>query len=391
MGTMRERAPGVWQLRRYRGGRQTARTFRGGARAAAKALNKMESEFATPARQSSADMTVGEVIERWWARAEDGLSPTTRREYRRLLDKRVLPEFKDTHVRTLRVSDLSDFYADLSETLSPSSVRRVHAVIRKPLGFAVRQEWLERNPAVNAELPKPSARDIRPATPEEVLLLIGTAEAQDNPMLATVVRLAAATGARRGELCALMWSDIDFDLGIVTISRSIADLGRKGGRIVKGTKTHATRRVSLGEASLEALRAFRSAENDRRVVPGPYVFSLHPEGLEPWRPDGVTAAFRGLCEDCGIKGLTFHGLRHFSVTQLLAAGEDIVTVSARHGHKDKAVTLNVYASWLPERDRAAAQTIDKLLNAKSTRLNRTQRGGDRRREAGADRTGTTDS
>ena len=80
--------------------------------------------------------------------------------------------------------------------------------------------------------------------------------------------------------------DIDFDQHTITFSTSAADLSAKNGEvIIKDTKTHAVRRVSVDESTMRYLIGYREAEAQRRVVLGTFVFSKDPEGLSPWRPN----------------------------------------------------------------------------------------------------------
>ena len=76
----------------------------------------------------------------------------------------------------------------------------------------------------------------------------------------------------------------------------------------------------------------------------------------------VAAAFRRLCELEGLQGVRLHDLRHFVATQLLSAGVDVRTVAGRLGHRNAATTLNVYAHFLEQSDRAAADIMGKLIS-----------------------------
>jgi integrase len=92
-------------------------------------------------------------------------------------------------------------------------------------------------------------------------------------------------------------------------------------------------------------------------VPGAHVFSLTPDGAAPLLPDSVTQRYRRLAKRLGLS-TTFHGLRHFSATQLLAAGVDLRTVAGRLGHGGGgATTLRVYAAFVGDADRRAAALL----------------------------------
>ena len=89
-------------------------------------------------------------------------------------------------------------------------MRRIHGVLRRALAQGVKWGKLASNPAVNASPPRVPAPELSPPAPAEVARLFELAAAEDPP-LAVLLALAASTGARRGELVALRWSDVDLD------------------------------------------------------------------------------------------------------------------------------------------------------------------------------------
>jgi integrase len=145
------------------------------------------------------------------------------------------------------------------------------------------------------------------------------------------VRLAAALGARRGEVCGLRWSDLDEAAATITIKRAVVDVA---GRVhVKDTKTHAERTVTIDAGTLALLVAHHRAMSDRAeecgvvVALDAYVLSPEPDGAKPLRPERATNVFRGLRVKAGVPSARLHDLRHFVATQLIGAGHDIRTVS----------------------------------------------------------------
>ncbi|MDA8373080.1 MAG: site-specific integrase, partial [Actinomycetota bacterium] len=137
------------------------------------------------------------------------------------------------------------------------------------------------------------------------------------------------------------------------------------GVIVKGTKSGKVRRVSLDQMGLQMVLARlkdlqASVDAGFDLVDDPYLFAGDPSGGAPWHPDWPTHAFRKSCDDLGMKW-HFHQLRHFTATQLIAAGLDVRTVSGRLGHADPSVTLRVYSHVVEAKDREAAAIMGGLL------------------------------
>jgi integrase len=286
------------------------------------------------------DGTLHELARRWWTMAEPNLSPTTAREYRRLVWKVIVPRLGEWKVRALRTSDIDQIYGELSRRLSAQSVHHVHAVLRRLLNQGVRWGWLSTNPALNASPPKARRKPITPPRPEQVSRLIAEAERRE-PDLGCFLRLAAVTGARRGELCALRWTDIDLENAVVSLRRSLAQVGGKCWE--KDTKSHQQRRVALDEETVSILRAYRKRWQEHalalgtRLRPNAFVFSRSPDASTHLRPDSVTQRYGRTATRLGIE-TTLHKLRHYSATELISAGVDIRTVAGRLGHGGGGLT-----------------------------------------------------
>lgn len=195
---------------------------------------------------------------------------------------------------------------------------------------------------------------------------------QRDPELALFVILAAGTGARRSELLALRWTDLNMDAALLTMGRGLV-LGPDG-LVEKDTKTHAVRRISLDPTTVTQPRAHRVRVDERArlcgvsVRPDGYLFSGDVTGTDTWRPDSTSRAFRRLCGEAGFKGVRLHDLRHYVATRMLTAGVDVRTVAGRLGHRNAATTLNVYAQFVAETDRDAANLLDRMFDDASLEL-----------------------
>ncbi|MHB8329895.1 MAG: site-specific integrase, partial [Acidimicrobiales bacterium] len=207
-------------------------------------------------------------------------------------------------------------------------------------------------------------------TVEQLAALVRCA-AKDDPVFATVILLAAATGARRGELAALRWSDVDLVAGTITISKSLTVTGRRADNNlhIGPTKTRQQRRITLGDRGVELLSEHwrsilvLSERVGSPLAEDPYLFArpYQVNGAEPCLPDTWTTKFSVLCERAGVGHFRFHDLRHWNATQLIGAGHDVRTVSGRLGHAQTSMTLDKYAHALPAGDAAAAAVIGALL------------------------------
>lgn len=379
-GSMRQRSEGSWELRVFTGRdpltkkpQYLTKTFRGGKRAAERELAAMVS--GKQASSPTAGMTVGELLERWLEHATPELSPSTVATTRVVIYTHLVPHIGSLPLRKLTPAKVDALYRLLRERggrkgkpLSGATVQRAHNVLHRAAAQAVRWGWLPLNPVSNATPPRRAPVEIQPPAPEEVLRIIDVAQ-EVNPPLATYLLVSAATGARRSEVVALRWSDVDLGDGVVVIGRGVVH-GPDGRLVEKDTKTHAARRIAVDPATVELLRAHRKRAEEAAQLCGTklaangFVFSSEPDGSSSWRPDYTTQAFARIARDAGLPKVRLHDLRHFVATRLLANGVDVRTVAGRLGHKNPNVTLNVYAAFLPEADRDAADLLGRLLERK---------------------------
>jgi len=210
-----------------------------------------------------------------------------------------------------------------------------------------------------AQAPGQPTPDPNPPSPTQAARIAG--EAWNDPDWGMLVWLAMTTGARRGELCALRWDHIDFVSGVITIRTSIAQINTRTWE--KNTKTHQRRRIVLDAQTLALLRAYlqhvalRAASLGIELSDGSFVFSAAPDGATWLKPDTVTQRYSRMCERLGWD-MHIHQLRHYSATELIAAGVDIRTVAGRLGHGGGGTTtLRVYSAWVAEADQRAASSL----------------------------------
>jgi integrase len=132
------------------------------------------------------------------------------------------------------------------------------------------------------------------------------------------------TGSRRGELCALDWAGVDFDRAVLWVPFSIAQT--KAGLKKKPTKTNKGRRVALDPHTLELLAEHRERCEERcsqlgcELARDAYLFSPAPDGTTPFVPRSITQRYRRMATKLKLRSTRLHSLRHYSATELIAAG-----------------------------------------------------------------------
>ena len=341
--------------------------------------------------------TVGALLERWMRQHE--IDPTTRMTYEAQIRIYIVPNLGDVPL-VLFVREAADrlerLYSRLRQCRSlcdgrlhiekhvedgphdcaaascvrhvckpyaASSVRSIHAILSGACSAAVRWGWITVNPMSSVRPPAKARPRPRPPTTAQMALIV-TAAWTSSPEWGLYVWLSAVLGARRGEVVALQWEDIDLEIGVVRLDENYVRTA--AGMLLKDTKTHQMRRVSIDEPTAELLRQHRADCAGRLALAGctltdrTWVFSAAPDMSRPRDPASLTRRYARLVAKLGIDtGLK--ELRHYSATELLTAGVDLRTVAGRLGHGDGTTTLRHYAAWVAAADRAAASTIGDRL------------------------------
>ena len=247
--------------------------------------------------------------------------------------------------------------------LTAKTIRNVHSILSGALSTAERWEWIFWNPAESAKPPTVTRRPVPATAPEDVAKVIAEGR-KTHPEMALYLWLAAITGARRGELCALQVCDVDLENGVLHLAYNYVVVS--GLRIRKDTKTHQDRYLAIDPVTCAMLREHLEtirAELDSLGVElpeGAYVFSNDPMGASPWNPDWATHKASDLAAAAGVK-LNVKGLRYYTASQLLAARFDLRNIAARLGHgSGGATTLRHHADPVSEVDRRAAAYLAQL-------------------------------
>ena len=345
--------------------RQVSRTVTvKGPREANKALETFKAEVAAGVHGGSSS-TVAQLLEEWLRHSKArGRAPRTLHEARRTIDKVLVPAIGGRQVASLTAHHLDRLYAELvDDGLAPASIRRYHAVISAALEQAVRWAWIDKNPARRARPPELPHRVVNAPTVAEVARLLQEAT-ESSPKWGALLSLAALTGMRRGELCALRWTDVDLEACTIRVARSLYRAGDERGE--KVTKSGRERLVALPSFGADVLLRWRAiAENEAvdagvELVPDSFVVASVPDGSRPMNPDSLSSYMRRLCDELGMPSIHVHSLRHFAATELLAVTTPRDAADML-GHASPAFTMARYEHARVERQRSGAEALGALL------------------------------
>ena len=300
-----------------------------------------------------------------------GRSPNTVYGYERVYERSIRPTLGKVAVTKVNTKMLTDLYgAHQARGLSARSVYQIHACLSSMFTRACRWGWRDSNPAQWAEPPPlPNTAPVVP-TPDDVRRLIDAAEQSKRPEYARAILVAATTGIRRVELCAIRRRrDIDWEDGLLTVTASIVVLKDVPLHEIP-TKNRRGRTIALDELTLSMLRAQvdlleqRAAIARAELAPDAYVFSDDIEGVVPWKPDAVSQYFGRLRRRAGLPHIGFHYLRKFMETYGQEMGYSMSQVAMRAGH-DPSVAARHYSGRVEETDRDLANAVASLLAPES--------------------------
>jgi integrase len=362
-GSITEVRDGVFRLRVRAGtdpidgrSRYVTETFHGGKKAAQQRLAELVSKHS--GRRSGSAVTLGWLIDDWLAITQ--LADSTRVRYGYAL--KHLPEaWRTTRAENIARRDLEQLYAELAKRkVGAATIRKLHNCLSGAYSAAVRWDLVTVNPCHGARAPQDRKRPDVVPSPEMLRQILDAAKADDEQTLVWLT-LAIVTGARRAEVLALRWRDVDLDKRQVSINGSI-DNSR--GR--SATKTRQTRIVPIDNATVDLLRSWRVAQTERafavkaRIVANCYVLSHDVTSRTPWAPHAITTKFMRLRNATGID-CRLHDLRHAYATSLLNAGVPFHEVSSLMGHSKTSTTVDIYAHVVDRQGPSAAEMIRKTL------------------------------
>lgn len=386
-GSIRERRPGVWEIRVAAGvdavtsrTMQRSVTFHGSAADAEAYRSQLAAEYAArrAVNRAAPMLTVAELLERWLA-ADHRWKPSTwvgyRSNARHLSADAALARTKVASVtpQLLRAA----FERWEADGATASVVGGRFRALRSAVGWAYDERIIDHHPIRNMRGPG-RVEPRRPLTDSDLRSVLWTAEANVLAAMASddgrprsnerrrfaeqdllLVRLAADSGARRRELAALRFADLDGRL--LRIERSLS------AELLSTTKSSRARTLTLG-SSTARLWMKLEAEWRQRAAPEPlgeWVFAADIGHRQRRSACVLGHRVARLRDEAGASGATLHRLRHNVATFLVARGQ-ILQAQARLGHADAATTLREYAYALPLSDGSIADAINDHLDLPPT-------------------------
>ena len=236
--------------------------------------------------------------------------------------------------------------------LSSATVRSLHLMLHNALHRAVKERLILRNPTEDRIAPKAQKFEMQILQPEHIKTYLDAAEKRG---LLPMFYLELVSGLRKGELTALLWSDLDITNRTISVSKQYVK-NPNGELTLSRPKTETSvRKVSVPQEAVDLLAAEHKKHPDN-----PYMFPTPTTG-EMYYPDSVVNLHKKILKDAGLPHIRFHDLRHTFATLALQNGVDVKTVSSMLGHYDAGFTLRTYTHATRQKQDEAAQTMGSFM------------------------------
>jgi integrase len=390
-GSLKQRYKGSWSIILDRGyelnpdtgklrRKQKWITFRGTRKQAEGKLTDLLKEFKDGTYVDASKLTLGQWLKDWLAAAKPRFRPSTYTRFSGIIEKDILKSpIASLLLQKVRPVDLERYYAEAK--VSASTLTLHHTILHQALRKAAKDRLITSN--IAADLDNKPRRSKHKVSEDAQKHAWSAVEARTFLAVAKVAGaqpaalygLALDSGARKGELCGLRWSDVDLETGKITVVQQLLTPGRAP--TFGPTKTGRPRKVSLSPETVALLKTHKSHQAEIKLANRTTYRDFGLVFAKEWsdvRKRGDTLGqplqannlgqrqYASLIKAAKVRPIKFHGLRHTCATLLLQAGQPVHVVSERLGHSKVSMTMEVYAHVLPDMQQEAAARIGSLLH-----------------------------
>ena len=315
----------------------------------------------------SGKYTVAEWVWLWFETySKPSIREQTAYYYNNYIEKHIVPGIGGIKLDKLTTLQIQQFYNKLKTSgrvqryehielkdkgLSNRFIRGVHGVLNSALEQAVKERLITSNPAEGCKLPKIEKKEMKVLLPEQIGAYLQEANRRG---LLPAYYLELTSGLRRGELLALLWTDLDVESMTISVTKQV---NRINGQLkVSQPKTsNSIRTIPIPKQAVDLLILEHEKHPDN-----PYLFPSPKTGTM-YDPDSFRHIHEKILTAAGIEHIRFHDLRHTFATLSLQNGVDVKTLSNTLGHYSAGFTLDTYTHVTGEMQKDAAQRMGSFI------------------------------
>ena len=370
-GTIRKRSDGRWEARiiighKNDGSPMYKSAFAKTQKSALKQLHQLLDLYRDVDLTEECRMTLGEWMDKWMDEYMIfAIKENTIKGYRSQIDHQIKPFIGHKQLASLTTADIQKFYNKIKKegrvhphpihghVLSDSMVRKIHMMLHEAMEVAVRERYIVRNPTDNTTIPKKTTTEKQVLDDSQLNRFLEAIQCE--PYWHDFFYVEVMTGLRRGEICGIKWSDIDFNEGTLCIKRSVST--KEGGGVSIGeTKTDAGVRTIIMPPSVATL-----LWKKRSDAINEWVFPHYTNPSDPLHPSSAYKKLKTLLKRLELPLLRFHDLRHTFATQATDGGVDPKTLAGILGHTDASFTLDTYTHVTSDMQRGASAIVNNMM------------------------------
>lgn len=353
------------------------KTINAQRREAEKQAALIEADFRRKLLLTGKRITIAQLAEEYLTDRTQrrGLKERTIKQYRDIIDGRIVPELGKKAVQDLTARDINTFYRKLQEIpaltkrsrngkLSGTTQRQYHTQLHAMLAYAIKMGYIAVNPADQVDPPHKDTQETQWLEMEDAARLLLALDDLKDPQWRLFFYMSIYTGMRPGELIGLNWTDIKGN--VLRVSAGCVHIKGQGTKRTDSPKTaKGVRNIVLPVPIMERLNAHRKAQLEYRL----------PFGAHWPEPDAVfttdegkrlcistpTHKFQKIIRQYNLKKITLYGLRHTAASTMIAGGISARDVAAQLGHAQASTTMNIYAHAFEDANKKASEAINSAL------------------------------
>lgn len=209
---------------------------------------------------------------------------------------------------------------------------------------------------INIQLPYCPPKEIEIFEKQNQIILMNYLQENINNKTFGIL-LSLYTGIRIGELCALKWGDINFDIQLLHINKTMIRTYTKE----DGSKLHITSpKTKSSIRTIPLCKWIMHYANLLRGQDDEYIITGRDKYIEP---NKYRLYYNKTLKDLDLPHLKFHALRHTFATRCIECGCDYKSLSQILGHSNVSITMNLYVHPQMELKRKCVEMLADYYNS----------------------------